>query len=65
MHDAITRTPDSQRRTLLAIDRAISDDMQFRIGVVVMEQNRAGLQETLEFLEERGGGGRCVCVFKR
>ena len=54
VHDRITRTPGSQRRTLAAIDRAVARGLSARAAVVVMEENAEGVDELVAFLRERG-----------
>ena len=54
VHDAITRTHDSQRRTLRAIERALAGGSPVRVSVVVMESNAEGLARTAALLGEVG-----------
>jgi MoaA/NifB/PqqE/SkfB family radical SAM enzyme len=54
VHDRITRTPGSQRRTLAAIDRVVSRGLTARAAIVVMEENAEGVDELVEFLRGRG-----------
>jgi MoaA/NifB/PqqE/SkfB family radical SAM enzyme len=54
VHDRITRTPGSQRRTLAAIDRVVSRGLTARAAVVVMEENAEGVDELVAFLRGRG-----------
>ena len=56
VHDRITRTPGSQRRTLAAIDRVVARGLKCRAAVVVMEQNAERVEELVAFLRERGVG---------
>ena len=56
IHDGITRTPGSQRRTLAAIDRAVARGLSVRAAVVVMEANADGVDDLVAFLRERGVG---------
>ncbi len=47
VHDAVTRTPGSQARTLAAIRRAAAAGMPVRVSIIAMEENAAGLDQTL------------------
>jgi MoaA/NifB/PqqE/SkfB family radical SAM enzyme len=53
-HDAITRTPGSQRRTLAVIKRAVEDGLRVRVSVIVMDSNRDHLEPTLQLLRDVG-----------
>lgn len=53
-HDAITRTPGSQRRTLAAIRRVAADGLALRASVIVMDENRDHLEPTVALLREAG-----------
>jgi AdoMet-dependent heme synthase len=53
-HDAITRTPGSQRRTLAAMERAVADGLRVRASVIVMDQNREHVDETYALLRSVG-----------
>lgn len=54
VHDAVTRTPGSQRRTVAAIRRALGRGLEVRAAVVVMEQNAGDVAATVELLESLG-----------
>jgi AdoMet-dependent heme synthase len=56
VHDRITRTPGSHRRTLAAIDRVVARGLGSRAAIVVMEENSGGVDELVAFLRERGVG---------
>jgi MoaA/NifB/PqqE/SkfB family radical SAM enzyme len=56
VHDRITRTPGSQKRTLAAIDRVVAKGLACRAAVVVMEDNSERVEELVEFLRGRGVG---------
>jgi MoaA/NifB/PqqE/SkfB family radical SAM enzyme len=56
IHDRITRTPGSHRRTLAAIDRVVARGLRSRAAIVVMEENAARVDELVEFLKARGVG---------
>jgi MoaA/NifB/PqqE/SkfB family radical SAM enzyme len=49
-HDAITRTPGSQRRTLAAIKRVLADGVPARVSVIVMDENRDQIEATRALL---------------
>ena len=53
-HDAITRTPGSQKRTAAAIERALGTGCATRVSVIVMDQNRDHAEATRAFLLELG-----------
>lgn len=54
IHDAITRTPGSQRRTLDAIERTLAAGLTARVSIIVMDQNQATVEATRALLIERG-----------
>jgi MoaA/NifB/PqqE/SkfB family radical SAM enzyme len=54
IHDSITRTPGSQRRTRAAIERAVSRGLGVRVAIVVMNENVAAVDETVDDLKRRG-----------
>lgn len=56
IHDRITRTPGSHRRTLAAIDRVVARGLSCRAAIVVMEENAERVDELIEFLGARGVG---------
>lgn len=62
VHDAITGTPGSQRRTLTAITQVCRDGIPFRIGVIAMEANAGQIDDTLAFLERLGVPGASIGV---
>ncbi len=53
-HDAITRSPGSQRRTLAAIERALGAGFAVRASVIVMDGNAADVEATVALLRGRG-----------
>jgi MoaA/NifB/PqqE/SkfB family radical SAM enzyme len=53
-HDAITRTPGSQRRTLAAIRRVAEAGLSLRASVIVMDQNHDHLEATVAVLRQAG-----------
>lgn len=59
-HDAITRTPGSQRRTRAAIMRALARGLAVRVSIVVMNENVATIDATVADLE--GAGVKDVAV---
>jgi MoaA/NifB/PqqE/SkfB family radical SAM enzyme len=46
VHDAITRTPGSQRRTLSAIERVLAAGSPTRVSIIAMDQNHEQLDAT-------------------
>ena len=54
IHDAITRTPGSQRRTRAAIERVAERGLRARAAVVVLDQNMRTVDETVADLEALG-----------
>lgn len=54
VHDAITRTPGSHRRTRAAIARTVARGLGARVAVVVMNENVATIDETVEDLRSIG-----------
>jgi radical SAM protein with 4Fe4S-binding SPASM domain len=59
-HDAITRTPGSQRRTAAAIARVIAAGARARASVIVMDQNRDHAEATRAFLIGLGVPERAI-----
>jgi MoaA/NifB/PqqE/SkfB family radical SAM enzyme len=55
VHDEVTRTPGSHRRTLAAIDRAVARGLQTRVAIVVTTQDE-DVDALLTFFRERGVG---------
>jgi MoaA/NifB/PqqE/SkfB family radical SAM enzyme len=53
-HDAITRTPGSQRRTARAIERAAARGLRVRAAMVVMAENADHVEPTMRFLRDLG-----------
>ena len=53
-HDAITRTPGSQRRTRAAIERAIARGLSVRVSIVVLNENVESIDATVADLERAG-----------
>jgi MoaA/NifB/PqqE/SkfB family radical SAM enzyme len=54
VHDEVTRTPGSHRRTLEAVKRVQVAGLELRVAMVVMEHNAADAEETLAFLRREG-----------
>ena len=54
IHDAITRTPGSQRRTRTAIARAVARGLSVRTSIVVMNENVGSIDATVADLESAG-----------
>ncbi len=54
VHDAITRTPGSQRRTADAIRSVLGAGRSARVGIIVFESNRHDLDRTVAFVRELG-----------
>ncbi len=56
LHDAITRTPGSHRRTRAAISRVVARGLPARAAVVVLNDNVDGVDATVADLESLGVG---------
>jgi len=54
IHDAITRTPGSQRKTIAAIQRVVSRALPVRASVIILDENVATVDETVALLRELG-----------
>ena len=54
IHDAITTHLGSFDRTVINMQRVLAAGLRLRAGIIVMEQNHAGVAETWEFLEALG-----------
>jgi len=52
IHDRITQTPGSLKRTLRAIRRIQDANLQLRVGIILMTENRALQDATSDFLEQ-------------
>ncbi|MBL1351744.1 MAG: radical SAM protein [Zetaproteobacteria bacterium] len=55
IHDAITRVQGSWKRTLAAMQRAIDQGFEVRVGVVIMQENAEHIAELPHFLETKFG----------
>jgi MoaA/NifB/PqqE/SkfB family radical SAM enzyme len=62
VHDAITRTPGSQQRTLAAIQRVLADGLRTRASVIVTQHNRHTVAETTALLSALGLPPDCIAV---
>jgi MoaA/NifB/PqqE/SkfB family radical SAM enzyme len=56
IHDAITRTPGSHRRTRAAIARVVAKGLPVRAAMVVLNENVSGVDATVEDLKQLGVG---------
>jgi MoaA/NifB/PqqE/SkfB family radical SAM enzyme len=54
IHDAVTRTPGSQQRTVAALERVVDSGLEVRAAIVAMEENADTLAETTDFLRGLG-----------
>lgn len=54
VHDAITRTPGSHRRTRAAIARAVARGLDVRAGIIVLSENVSDVDSTYADLESLG-----------
>ncbi|HTQ45398.1 MAG TPA: radical SAM protein, partial [Polyangiaceae bacterium] len=54
VHDAITRTPGSHRRTSDAIARAVKRGLHTRVSIILMEANGQHLEATTAYLVDLG-----------
>jgi MoaA/NifB/PqqE/SkfB family radical SAM enzyme len=54
VHDAITRTPGSHRRTGDAIARVVKRELQTRVSIILMEANGQHLEATTAYLVDLG-----------
>jgi len=54
VHDRITKRIGSHDRTLRNIDRLLNACVEVRAGMIVMEENKHDIEETLDFLRARG-----------
>jgi len=54
VHDAITQTPGSCKRTLAAIERALRAKCPVRVAIVVTEKNADDVEATMAVLKEAG-----------
>jgi len=54
LHDLITQTPGSHKKTIFNIARLLSASLPVRVGVIAMEQNKNAIDSTFEFLRELG-----------
>lgn len=56
IHDAITRTPGSHRRTRAAISRVVARGLPVRAAMVVLNDNVDGVDKTIDDLKSLGVG---------
>lgn len=56
VHDAITRTPGSHRRTRAAISRVVARGLESRVGIIVLQDNVGDVDATYADLERMGVG---------
>ncbi len=54
LHDLVTRTPGSLKRTLAAIERAVKSGLPTRVGLVAMKSNHRQLPKTVQMLRDLG-----------
>lgn len=54
IHDAVTRTPGSQARTLAAILLAVDHGISVRVGLIATADNARDIDATWEYLTQRG-----------
>ena len=54
VHDKVTRTPGSLKKTLAAIERSARSGLSTRVGMVAMEANADHLQESVDLLRSMG-----------
>jgi MoaA/NifB/PqqE/SkfB family radical SAM enzyme len=54
LHDAVTRTPGSQRRTLQAIEGVLASGLSLRVAIIAMEANAPGVAATAALLRSLG-----------
>ena len=62
VHDAITRTPGSQRRTLDAIGRVLAAGLDARASIIAMDQNHAQVEATRALLLACGLAAEAIHV---
>lgn len=54
VHDRVTRKPGSLSKTLRVISRAVEMGLPTRVGIIKMEENAQGCEETVEFIRQLG-----------
>jgi len=54
VHDAITQKPGSHRLTANTIQRLIDAGLSVRVGIIVMDENRDGVDRTIDYLHSLG-----------
>lgn len=54
IHDSITGRPGSHRATVRTLKSVIAAGLNVRVGIVVMEQNREHVAQTIDFLHSIG-----------
>ena len=54
VHDSITQSIGSYRRTLMNLKSLISNEIPIRVAIIVMEENENQLIETMDFLKSLG-----------
>ncbi len=56
IHDAVTRTPGSHRRTRAAIARVVARDLENRVGIIVLQDNVQDVDAAYADLQSLGVG---------
>ncbi|MBT8495972.1 MAG: radical SAM protein [Deltaproteobacteria bacterium] len=54
VHEGITQTPGSHRRTSDAIRRVVEAGLGIRVGIIAMPENAADVADTVEYVRELG-----------
>ncbi|MBK6846127.1 MAG: radical SAM protein [Proteobacteria bacterium] len=62
VHDRITQRPGSQRRTVRALRRVLAAGFPLRVGIIALDENRAQVEATREWLERLGVPAHAIGV---
>lgn len=62
VHDRITRRPGSQRRTVRALRRVLAAGLPLRVGIIALDENRAQVEATRQWLERLGVPAHAIGV---
>jgi len=54
VHDEITKKSGSHRQTMRGIDAVLAAKLRLRAGIISMPQNEDHIEETIDFLKQRG-----------
>lgn len=54
IHDALSREPGSFGRVIDGLERVLATDLEAFVAIILMEENKATLEDTIDFLTDMG-----------